>query len=781
MGWKIGDKITVDPADNDLVLFQQGENTRNSTWARIRNFLLGDEVLKTSSQTIKGAINELNSQTSDIPNQTYITEKAKTVDVNNALALKSDKTTTDTLQAVKADTAYVDSKFGSMGSTKIFKGTCLFVNLPSTGMVVDEYWYVSDRSSNYCYNRTAWFDIGNFISLGDNTVKKYMFSDSVQNLISQTINNNRLTTINPMLKLGYVNAGVFSTNALYGACYEFTVTDDIVIKLAKNYHYHLYSFVDATTYNQQTNITGNTLYFNKYDARYIKYILVLFKASDTWGTIYNNTFLNEAKEDITVYHPSAIEWFIGGTTANPTFNIQNLTTTSYSISSSFAWHENAIIKNKRNDKYKVWLYSNNGVLPTLVAFGGNALGESLTLDETYIGKSLYLEVHRVDGVNITTEDLKEINSIISYEYSTSSDTVDKLSNMLNSLNGLTSDATKVSWISGSYLSNANPPALTVVANTQYCAPFLLKEGQTVELKSTGYLTNVCFIATCDSDGSNKVNRAISVNSLETTVKYTADMDRYVMMSCMNNTAPIVKIYREIKIDLNYLFSLFDNIICVGDSLTEGDTSGTAINRITKYNYPYYLEKITNASITNSGSSGITPIQYWNTIASGGQDANVTIGTGQVVHRFIPSSFVNYDTMLLFLGTNAGLTDTINIDCVGSDYTLFTDTNTGDYCKIIEKAKHDNPKINIILIKLYGGGGTIGVSATNTVIDKIAIKYGLKVIDPNIDQFNNTYDKLYHPNDVHMSNIGYMKFAKYIVDKMCEIASKNMNNYYIQQV
>lgn len=70
MGWKIGDKITVDPGDNDLVPLQQGENTRNSTLARIKKFFLGDEKLKTTAQTITGAINENTAQMSDMEQQT---------------------------------------------------------------------------------------------------------------------------------------------------------------------------------------------------------------------------------------------------------------------------------------------------------------------------------------------------------------------------------------------------------------------------------------------------------------------------------------------------------------------------------------------------------------------------------------------------------------------------------------------------------------------------------------------------------------------------------------
>jgi len=70
MGWKISDKVTVEPQDTDLVLLEQNGNTRNSTLARIKKFLLGDEILKTTAQTIKGAINENTTQLSDVAHKT---------------------------------------------------------------------------------------------------------------------------------------------------------------------------------------------------------------------------------------------------------------------------------------------------------------------------------------------------------------------------------------------------------------------------------------------------------------------------------------------------------------------------------------------------------------------------------------------------------------------------------------------------------------------------------------------------------------------------------------
>jgi hypothetical protein len=79
----------------------------------------------------------------------------------------------------KADKTYVDTKFGNMGNTKTFKGSCLFASLPTSGNTVDDYWYVTDKTTNYCWNGTAWVDIGNNVNLGDGSVTAKTVESSV--------------------------------------------------------------------------------------------------------------------------------------------------------------------------------------------------------------------------------------------------------------------------------------------------------------------------------------------------------------------------------------------------------------------------------------------------------------------------------------------------------------------------------------------------------------------------------------------------------------------------
>lgn len=94
--------------------------------------------------------------------------------IDTELKKLNDSTTTlgsqlEQINNDKASKVYVDTKIGNMGNTKTFKGSCVFAALP-TSATVDDYWYVTDRTTNYCWNGTAWVDIGNNHKLGDKTV-----------------------------------------------------------------------------------------------------------------------------------------------------------------------------------------------------------------------------------------------------------------------------------------------------------------------------------------------------------------------------------------------------------------------------------------------------------------------------------------------------------------------------------------------------------------------------------------------------------------------------------
>ncbi len=165
---------------------------------------------------------------------------------------------------------------------------------------------------------------------------------------------------------------------------------------------------------------------------------------------------------------------------------------------------------------------------------------------------------------------------------------------------------------------------------------------------------------------------------------------------------------------NYLSYAMWKVLCIGDSLTSGAyydeawgeiaTPGKSIDQ----NYPRLLGRMLGAEVTNGGFSGYSASNYYT----------------EKLSTFDLSAF---DTFIIWLGTNNGLTDTLDADVEPyTDYNNYAATETGYYCKIIEKIKANNPSCLIVLTKIFASKGN--VAATNAVIDKIAAKYGLLVID-----------------------------------------------------
>ena len=162
----------------------------------------------------------------------------------------------------KTDKIYVDTKIGNMGNTKTFKGSCLYSTLPISANV-DDYWYVSDRATNYCWNGTSWVDIGNNLNIGDNTisVEKTDFFKRV-NLLNK---NNLIlgkrydgnvgnmayevtdTTKNCIKEINIKNGDKFICNFL-GEVLFLSVTGGILYKIASVNKYQEYT-VPSTEFN----------------------------------------------------------------------------------------------------------------------------------------------------------------------------------------------------------------------------------------------------------------------------------------------------------------------------------------------------------------------------------------------------------------------------------------------------------------------------------------------------------------------------------------------------
>lgn len=297
--------------------------------------------------------------------------------------------------------------------------------------------------------------------------------------------------------------------------------------------------------------------------------------------------------------------------------------------------------------------------------------------------------------------------------------------------------------------------------------FELKSGETFYLKAKGE-TVISAIYRYSKDGSKRIDGiARYTQTGYDTFTYTASEKVEYIRFCYLNSAQVdYWIYKVSKGTPNgitnrntttndYYKLIFDKVLCVGDSLTVGwysDVYGAVAGK----NYPAFLAQMTGWECTNAGHNGYTTKQYWE-------------------GNFLPTyDLTTYDAVIIFLGTNGGFTDTLDEDTASTPYA---DTNTGDYCKIIEYIEGQNANIKIFMVIPPLFNETENYGNAKEVLEEIAEKYTLPVIDLTSHDNHfiaNRNNGILHPNsdNVHYGKVGYMQIADNIRSAIMDIIADN---------
>lgn len=334
------------------------------------------------------------------------------------------------------------------------------------------------------------------------------------------------------------------------------------------------------------------------------------------------------------------------------------------------------------------------------------------------------------------------------------------------------------YITGSYVKNDG--WIGTSSNFEYTAPILLKKDHKIVVYAEGYLTSVAIVALTNQSGdlNRKTPLVLSTDSKYRKYEYVSDRDIYVTISTTVRSG--CKIYiteftvRSDYIDTN-MFETKENFRNIfynssfaklinkaffgGDSITAGYRKSGYTDA--KKSYPNYLAQMCEfESYDVLAQPGITTMGWWTDKAK-------------------TKTYTNYEVVFLKLGQNGGLTDTIDVDCVGNTYEEYAMTNTGCYCKIIEYITEQNPKIKVFLITTHHSHTT-----DNLVISKIVEKYSnCYLIDINNHPYFNVDDTKFHVSntgvsyDVHFNTIGNMALAKVIYDLLCDCIEKNVVDFY----
>lgn len=210
----------------------------------------------------------------------------------------------------------------------------------------------------------------------------------------------------------------------------------------------------------------------------------------------------------------------------------------------------------------------------------------------------------------------------------------------------------------------------------------------------------------------------------------------------------------VKSDLNtVLLQFYEKCICIGDSVTAGyinDAPRFSMATVVKLSYPTQLAKMSGWTIDNAGVPAYSANQWW-TNKAGTYD------------------YSQYNLAIVELGYNGLLTDTLDEDVTPFDsFENYAETNTGCYCKIIEKMKTDNP--NILIVLLISSNDSVFDETTASVVQKIGAKYDLPVIDLrdssdgidlNLQMYHGGITPTTGPDYTHFNAMGYLVKAQKI--------------------
>ena len=281
----------------------------------------------------------------------------------------------------------------------------------------------------------------------------------------------------------------------------------------------------------------------------------------------------------------------------------------------------------------------------------------------------------------------------------------------------------------------------------------LKAGQTIGIIARGYGTAVAMISVQLGDTYDVKEISIDsttreyywANNTSSDVQIAVSYETQYGLTANILSTGMINIGEE-SIKWNPI-AAFSSLVCVGDSLTFSQVYTSASASRQAYRpYPQILSKLCGNEYEILAAGGATAKSCWN-----------SFGT-QVVAKVNPLA-------IIYLGTNEGISDTLDTDVVGDNPNSWTDNNIGCYCRFVQKFKSLGYKVLLLKIWTTSGTGSSDLSNTNSAIDHIASRFGCAVMNVPV-----TSDLLYHywpdlsgSNSVHYNDLGYAWFASQLIE------------------
>lgn len=307
----------------------------------------------------------------------------------------------------------------------------------------------------------------------------------------------------------------------------------------------------------------------------------------------------------------------------------------------------------------------------------------------------------------------------------------------------------LTWVTGYYLSG-NGSTYNPNGSFKYSNPFYIGRRCTLKIFAKGYSTVVNILSKLSEKGGYYKE---VVRCTDGTLKwYEADINEAGFYTiCSGVSADVIAyITNEDDSPNENIIAMYNKIICCGDSLTYGLVYTSASNyRQARVPYNEALQKITGVPSVRYATAGYTSKDWW----------------------LANNSHLNEDGLyIIFLGTNGGLTDTINTDCAGDDPNNYADTQTGYYGRILRTLEIN--KKTAVLIKPPAAN-----AETQGTIQKFADRFGCAAISLPPELENNYYHYAPHnvnySNAIHYNDLGYVRLANAILNAVNNLSLREL--------
>ena len=360
----------------------------------------------------------------------------------------------------------------------------------------------------------------------------------------------------------------------------------------------------------------------------------------------------------------------------------------------------------------------------LAGFSPDEYEDIVAFLSDYLGSDTTLKAI-IDGINDTKVDKEEGKSLIDAEYASTKSTIDNpefLEVTTDSddkiLEGIRRDGTKVIELP----LETQGVRQETISNSEFIQVITDSEGRMIEAtKKDGKKVFFCGI-----EGLENVLNAVE------------------------------KLKNEVKDSYINILTSFDNVVCVGDSLTYGsvhldDSVSPAISRQSYVPYPKALARLCGYdSYTILARGGADAKEWWDSFGDRLVQKDNALG-------------------IIYLGTNEGISDSLDTDVVGDNPDDWADNVTGCYCRIVQKMISLNYKV--LLIKPWvTDGNTANLKTTSMAIDHIGERFNCAVLESfyTTEFVYHCYPDFSGQNRVHYNDLGYSWFASSLIYKVNEM-------------